>query len=276
MKRAVFFLHYRSGSTLFLLLTGAEGGFVAKYHNKSYMRENISFLTTDPPYDVICKHVHCGAIQETSEGLNPNDHCITTRIGDWWGNCPINEIPDPYGSPTPMKWSYLELLDPFFEGYKFINLIRDGRNYIESMRSLKGGIEERLNNADPETYFIRLCKGYRNRAKIALDAQEVLGQDRYKIFYFRDLTKEPIDTIGKIYNFAYNLDVDVNAVTQRLEAIDAVKRKKRMADGKRPYNSSFKDAEILDRWRNWTTYERQIFEDIAGEVHKELGFEGTM
>lgn len=277
--KAICFLHYRAGSTFFQHLIG---------HTPRFMREHLGlpdtidekfFLTTQPSNQVAGLHTDCGSIERVVKELNgtrTQNWCICTHIGDWWGELPSYDIPTPYGSPTPMKWSYIELSNPIYKDLKFINLIRSGKNTIESTRRTRGrrtGIsrqetyEERKNRENPRDYFKVLCKSWRNKVHIALDCQTMLTTSRYKIFSFEDLRLNPVETINKIYQFLFNLEADNATIVERIIQIDSIKKGK---TGGNIHSSFINDKEVNKRWKNWNEEELEIYEKICGRTEEML------
>ena len=133
MSKAIVFLHYRAGSSFFQHLSGNTPFFLCKDIGiEPEISTEYYNLTTKHP-KVLAKYTDCGSITKLANQFSHLTHaCILTHIGNWWGNEPV---PAPLSSPSPMKWG-VEELSPFtYQGWKFINLIRDGRNMIESTRN---------------------------------------------------------------------------------------------------------------------------------------------
>lgn len=262
MKRYLFFLNYRGGSTLFqhLLL-----------HKRLDEKDEKNFyfhLASIPP--VRCIHKNCGEITRIFEqNRNEENLGVFTHIGNWWGNKHSSLIPSPYGDPSPMKWGPTELINlqqQFPAEWKFINLLRDGRNQIESFRRLKGGVEEKLNCIDPADYFMGHCLGWRNKARIALDCETVLNN--YKIFRFEDLMNNPKETLLSLFSFL-GRDPNMEFLMEKMLEV-----KKRKVGTK---HSSFKkDSEMHRRWKSWEKWEVQYFKKVANRELLELEYEKDM
>ena len=147
--------------------------------------------------------------------------------------------------------------------WKVIYIIRNGRNQIESLRNIPGGVEMERHNEDPEDYFEVLCKGFRNRARIALDCEAQLSN--FKMFRFEDLVSDPVYTIRMMYHHA-GLVLDEEFVRRAYQCT--------LDNNMIKQHSSFGSAKNLHkRWVNWTEKEQAIFNKIAGKELEELGYE---
>jgi len=266
--KSLIFLHYRAGSTFFQHLSG---------HTPKSLRESLGinsetdsagyyWMTSSLP-KILTRYTDCGSITKLAveNHLTPN-FCILTHIGNWWGQLPSREIPLPLESPSPMKWGLSELRPFFYEGWKFVNILRDGRNLIESTRFHRGGVEEELNKQDPGDYFKQLCMAFRNKARVALQTQLLLGRDVYRILKFEDMMEEPLKFMNDLYKFLYDLPADNVILKKKIAQIRAPKNN----------HSSFlgqtKIEDMKQRHMSWTEQEREMFREIAGKEQEELGY----
>jgi hypothetical protein len=266
----MFWMYYRAGSMMALHLLGSNSSWVdgqAKSYRKA--TENTWWLPTSPQNQGFARHIHSGGISEALsrdhyglvQGHNPSVFLCTSRIGNWWGEKRSADVPLPYQDPSPMKWSYQEVLPLNVDQH--ILLIRDGRNQIESTRRLKGGIEEKHQATDPEDYFVSLCKGFRNRARLALDCSYMIPN--YKVFKFEDLLADPIGTMSSILDCC-GLQMNETFVSVLWDELE----KRRVCKS----HSSFDNNKKMNhRWEGWTDKEKRIFQEIAGKELIELGYE---
>jgi len=252
-RGTVFFLQYRGGSTVF----------------QNYMRlrdaDGNEFLPTVPEKTCPALHTNAGNVVKVANEYWNRDIAISTHIGNWWGNKPSNRVPYPYRDPSAMKWDVhqLRLLLSPSKIWKFIYLIRDGRNQVASLCNLKGGAEERLSKNNPLDYFIAQCKGFRNRARIAIDCANDIRV--YRIYKFEDLIENPMDTLDTIFQFAgYKINKDFTK--------EQIRRVQDRVVG--PNHASFKDDKKMhQRWHAWTDQQKDLFKLYAGDELVELGYE---
>lgn len=256
--KAIIFLHYRAGSSFFQHLAGLTPKFL-RLPSELITRP---LLTTRPRIPV--KYIDSGNLTTVAkENNNFSNICILTHIGNWWGDLPPYLIPSPLSSPSPTKWSDVELRPFLYQGWKFVNLMRDGRNLIESTRQYKGGVEEEQVKIKGAQYFEELCLAFRNKARVALHTQQALGKDNYKIFKFEDLMDQPLQFMNDIYRFCFKLPADDDMVRERLKQIRETKNN----------HSSFKGSNMNKRYLSWTEEETQLFKRIARQEQRELGYD---
>ena len=287
MRRILFILNYRAGTNLWNFVSGRrlvyfhapihgeerkktvplinpeipEPGYA--FHSNGWQGSDHShFLATIPSKICPCETYFARGIEE-SLATDPPFHYFSwhTHIGDWWGEARSNEVPEPYEVETPVRFGPDELLALPGDDWRFIYVVRDGRNQIESLRWLPGGVEEERRNRDPWDNFLVLCKAFRNRARLALDCRDRLSD--FKLVYFEDLTRNCVETMEDIYDFA-GLQID-KGFTQR--AFD-------LTLGFRNRHSSFGASEGANaRWQRWNSKEIRAFKEIAGKELVELGYE---
>lgn len=240
----------------------AVGGDPYPEHNR-HKENNINvYLPTVPEGSHVIKEAVSDS--EIHSQLSEGAHNVswTVHVGDWWGLVKSEDIPGPYDLACPSRWSYEELLR-FPKHLKYVSLVRDGRNQIESLRNFKGGVEERLNKENPEDYFRVLCKGFRNRSRIALDNQS--KNKNYRIFKYENLIQNPKLTCLNIFSFL-GLTLDEARVEQNLG---------KMTKGVSGTHSSFGGERNEQRWTKWTSDEKSVFKQIAGNELIELGYESN-
>jgi hypothetical protein len=246
-------MNYRSGSTVLQKLLSDR------------KKDEFGFLPTYPQKQCLTVVVPNARIPKTIIELeNTENFVIFTYIGNWWGNRSSSDVPEPYEDHSSMKWGINEIQNLHFDGWKFAYLIRDGRNYIESHRRLRGGVEEQFNNDNPKDYFIALCKGWRNRARVALDCANKF--ENYNIYKFEDLLKNPLGFVRNVNLYFNDYKTDVRSIRKLTRQI------KNNQIGKK--HSSFNNTENMHfRWRDWTKKEINLFKEITGKEMIELGYE---
>lgn len=245
MKKALFILNYRAGTHLFL--------------NSCTSRiDGDLFLETDPSGICPMKDLYAESLSPKEDSTYQfNVWCA--HIGEWWGKKKSADIPEPYGLDTPAMLDYKYLLS-LGEDWKFVYIVRDGRNQIESMRKMKGGYEEALIKEDPKDRFLQLCKGFRNRAQVAIDCARQLPN--FRIFKFEDIVADPVSVFTEMFEWC-EIPIDVEKVRRNHEASQTGIKT----------HSSFQDRSFDDRWKkNWTWTEASLFNQIAGPQLEGLGY----
>ena len=263
--RTIFFLYYRAGSTLIECICGkpwriaqVQGNIEESnrlYHE--WRASNQPFLF--PTIERCVSEDIAIPITETMSQYKDEEHfAYMTHIGDWWGDLRSDNIPLPYEGVTPNRWGPIEITATILDvtNWRFISLIRDGRNQIESLRKFKGGFEAQKMKEDPDDYFKVLCKGFRNRASIALDCQRLLFE-QYKIFRFEDFIQDPIRITSDMFSFA-GLTLNTSKISLPTSG---------------EHSSFGESSNYTDRWHSWTTQEKDIFKEIAGRELIALGYE---
>lgn len=266
MERIIFFLYYRAGSTFFESLLGKEWrrlqslGYIKEAADAWFTHDSTGkpfYLPTIPP----CPSSDI-AVSVFGRDADPySQFAWTVHVGDWWGQLRSDDIPGPWDLYTTMRWGPDELRDLPDADWKFVSLIRDGRNQVESLYNFKGGIEEKLKNEDPIDYFRVLCKGFRNRARVALECEKQLSN--YAIFRSEDLFSDTIPTVERMFNWV-GLNLDKTYVQDRLDFLNSQNAQR--------IHSSFCDANFNCRWQGWPDWKRDTFQQIAGIELVELGY----
>lgn len=243
-----FFLYYRAGSSLFHNLINSTGSSL-----------DLHYLPTIPRNTYRVKYVSGPDLDLMKESKHPI--AVSVHVGNWWGRLPSDNIPGPFESPSPMKWSRKELSKLTGE-WKFISLIRDGRNHIASLINKKESLEKALFEKDPEEYFRIECKAFRNRARVALDCS---SWENYRIFRFEDLVQNPVGTITNMFSY-FGLKKDKDYYSKVASSY--------FNPNKANNHSSFSDNSKMNyRWHGWTPEQREVFNEIAGQELVDLGYE---
>ena len=151
---------------------------------------------------------------------------------------------------TPQYTLHLDDMVRLFPGAQFLCLVRDGRDVVHSLRHF----------VHPETHE-RACELWRSFNLAALEFARSAHGDRLLLVPYRAVVEETEDALRKVYDF----------VGEPFEpkSVDFVRKEGRI-------NSSFRDDDTASRdpgWSTWTAEERRTFDDLAGHVLIELGFE---
>jgi len=249
-NKSIIFFNYRAGSHLTLQLI-----------NDSKKEEKSNFLLTDPPY--ICGVDNLVASKRDVLAATVAPHSWYMYIGDWWGHCNSSEdVPTPYGSAAETRWAKCDLERIPGDNWKFVNITRDPRNWLESWRSLStGGYEEKQQlKFGKKDYFVFLCKSLRNRVRVQLDCNATM--DNYKLVTFEDLLATPLETVKDMYDFI-DLKLDEEGLKKRVTSIK---------EAHVIIHSSFSDTNFNSRWSGWTDEEKNTFKEILGKELIELGY----
>ena len=268
MNKHVVFMYYRGGSTLLMKLMD-EGGQYGKKLGitipEHFYKLGRAWVLPVGNKLTLARLVPCGNLEESLQEETPSqftDYICLTRIGNWWGNCRAALVPDPYGDPSPMKWSAVECSG--LSGVNtFSNHIRDGRNQVSSFWNLKGGIEEKLRTERGQDYFVSLCKGWRNQARIAIDCQALLGN--YSICHFEDTFADPFGSLSKLYgDMGLEIDEEFYGDSSFFKSVGV---------GTENHSSFGTKKSMNIRWGDWTKEQYSICMSIMKKELVELGYE---
>ena len=272
MRQIFFILNNRSGTNLWKFLSGQHTtefapskGTVETINNRTLTNpdtpittsKDFWFLPTIPkkicPCDVI--------LNRPTRHTNLEYHAWWMPHGDWWGDATGSTVPGPYDVPCETRYGPDELRK--YDGdWKFVYMIRDGRNQIESLLRFSGGFELRRFKEDPIDYFQVVCKAWRNRARMALDCKEQM--DSFRLVYFEEFVKDPVGTMCDMLEFS-GLEPDrlfIERANQLMQKRNTVKQ-----------HSSFGTLKGLNqRWESWEEWQKETFHEIAGQELEELGY----
>ena len=267
MGKHLTLLQYRGGSTLYGNLLRSPS-YLKNNWDESFKKIGFSEVRAFPvinasefPVEVDGK-INAFAIAEKFSIKN-----IDWRIyhGDWWGQCNSSKIPGPYEDKSVMSWSIDSLSPIIKKSWKVLAIVRDGRNWIESTRKFKGGIEEKRQKSDPLDYFKYLCRAFRNRARIIVDCQR-FWPSCYKIFKMENLVLDPENSLKEIEKFL-QVEFDWETLTKNIASC----KKEMRGPGKHPH-SSFEDKNYFNRYKNWTKEETDFFCREGGIEQRLLGY----
>ncbi len=281
MRKILFVLNYRAGTNLFRFVSGkrsvpfstnplkSEPLVNSEVSDSAIVIDNWKgtsqcfFLPTIPSGLCPCENYFARGIEDSLALAPPTDYFAwQVHIGDWWGEAKSADVPGPYDIVTPVRFGVDELRALPGSDWKIIYIVRDGRNQIESLRSIPDGIEADRLAADPDDYFEVLCKAFRNRARLAIDAEQELAG--FRIFRFEDLVENPVNWMQNVYDFI-ELPLNRKFVQQASDLTISSRAAVR--------HSSFSSrSKLNERWYSWTDREKNIFEYIAGNELRELGY----
>lgn len=278
MTKVLFLLNYRSGSNLFNFLNGfPESGSIStkeRIINPNIKKEDLVvekdgypftkkayWMATKKKKEAICDTFYSYKIKEVRE-MKVDVKLMAWRcnLGGWWGEVKSAEdIPEPYSKEVFYGTRKLSSLPG---DWKFVNLVRDPRNRIESMLNIKGGYEENRVEKEPMVYFEILCKSTHNMMRLVLDSNRNL--ENFKIFHFEDLVHDPLGTMRKVYSFLETeLDEDF-VINAHNFSQENVLKKHSSFPGKKSFN---------ERWLSWNSEKKDLFKKYASNELIELGYE---
>lgn len=254
MRKILFILNYRGGTHLFLSFSNA-----GKAENVG--SRNAFWLPTIPE-----KACPCESLLTVRHNMDvpARFECFSwfTHIGDWWGDLTSAKVPGPYALQTPVRYGPDEIQALPGDDWRVVHLVRDGRNQVSSTFKFHGGRETRKRKEDPHDYFKALCKGFRNRARMAIDCNSLLSN--FKLVKFEHLFMDPIGTMKEMYAFI-GLDLDEDFIGK------AAGRAR--AGGWTGHSSFGSSGGMNQRWKDWAPWQVKAFKKIAGRELVELGYE---
>jgi hypothetical protein len=247
-------LNYRSGSTIILVL-------LRKLVN------NINFL---PVLEKECLHEYYGAVSSdliSPDYIKRDNLFISTRVGYSWDieTTLSEDIKTAYEHATPYKYSYQDLLN--FEKetqthWKYLSLIRNGLNVVSSIINIKGGYEELKMLSNPHEFFVSICKGYRNQARIVIDCKAILPD--YNILKFEDLIQDRVE-------FCCNIITGMEMIPDR--DYISLKDSEDLVSLPDVHSSFESDRSFNLRMNALTEWQKETFINIAGKEMLELGYD---
>ncbi|HXV58819.1 MAG TPA: sulfotransferase [Gaiellaceae bacterium] len=168
-----------------------------------------------------------------------------------------------WGDKTPLYMQYLALLERLFPTARFVHLVRDGREVALSFLSMPEGIVTR-SWAHPTSAADVACQ-WRTEVGAARRLGARLGPGRYLEIRYEALVAEPERELAAICSFA-GLSYEPEML-RHAEAAD-VAAKPHQRSLRRPLTPGIRD------WRTeMAPADVAAFEDVAGELLAELGYE---
>jgi hypothetical protein len=154
---------------------------------------------------------------------------------------------------TPNYTLFVDTIADMFPGAYFLHIIRDGRRVVHSMIHYRA-------TAEPWTRdFAAACRTWRRFVTAALDF-EVRRPARCLTVVNEALASSPRDNFARILRF----------LAAPLESGPAEFFANNRVNSSFPLASANKETEQsrTDPWQLWTTDQRAIFEELAGDCHK--------
>ena len=273
MRRILFLLQYRGGSTLFQQLQSTK-----KYDNPEVRKRLVSlgFSNTlgflpSPIDEGVAVEIN-GAVDSFGLTEQHNLDNISHRRwhGDWWGQGKnFHTIPNPYDINSPSSFSPSAVSEYVEKGWKIVALVRDPRNLVCSTYSFHGGLETHLRSKDGMGYFYYLCKAVRNKYRMVIDSSAAFPDD-FLVCRFEDLLTNPLSEMKKVYTFI-NVPLDTEVIKDNHLSIQNNLKAKATRE-KQVLHSSFSDSNFNNRWKDfpeeWTSVG---FEFLSPEA-LELGY----
>ena len=242
MKNLLFYW-FRGGSTLIQGLITDRNVCPEPKGNWTPTR-NGQFLLSEPPYSCISEDAQY--LRKPGYVYPPYEHLLyRAHIGD----------------QVLVPPRLVEILKPD----SIVMLCRDGRNQIESMRNMKGGAGWKRSQQNRQKFFCDAANGFRRRVEFAQDLKEKYGE-RFSIVRMEDLLENPFSIVASIFDF-WGIRPDTSAILEHISNI--------MPDQNSTLeHSSFKSIKGINcRWHAWSDDEKRMFNEIAGESLRYLGYE---
>jgi Sulfotransferase family len=168
-----------------------------------------------------------------------------------------------WGDKTPMYMRHLGLLDRLFPDAEYVHLIRDGRDAAVSFLAMPEGISAGA-WAKPRSVAEFGCE-WRREVTAARRLGARVGPARYHELRYEALVEDPERELRRICAFA-GLSFDSGMLEGAGESPSAAK----------PHQQRLKQAPT-GRVRDWRTEldeaDERAFEDLAGDLLAELGYE---
>lgn len=152
---------------------------------------------------------------------------------------------------TPQYTLHLDDIGTMFPGAVFINMLRDGRSVVHSLRNFVNPVEHE-----------DACRTWARFVQAAERYVEAGEGDRMLTVRFERVVGDTEPALARVYEFL--------GEPPEPRSVEFIKSSS-------PINSSFVGepgtAKVLPRWAGWTPQERETFQSIAGEQLIRLGFE---
>jgi hypothetical protein len=163
---------------------------------------------------------------------------------------------------TPAYTSIAADLMVFFPNAKFIHIIRDGKDVVNSM--LKSGFAEAF-----ATDFKHACEFWVFYVQKGLEAKQAFPQRVHEIRN-ENLVSDPEKEFAKAYEFLGLEDCQESSAFIRTKRINSSYLNVEKSDIKKA-----KDPALMPKqpWKSWTSQERNIFVEVAGKTMTQLGYE---
>ncbi len=168
-----------------------------------------------------------------------------------------------WGDKTPLYMQYLELLERLFPQAVYVHLIRDGRDAAVSFLSMPEGIVTRT-WAHPRSAAAFACQ-WRSEVAAARRLGRRVGENRYLEVRYEALVADPEGELRRVCAFL-GLDYEPGMLAYPGE-VDVSRRPHQRALLRPPTPG------LRDWRRELSPAEAQAFEEVAGDLLAELGYE---
>lgn len=300
--KIVFLMPERSGSTLLGRTLSAcptfHHGMTTADHaaKEACGPNNLLYVATKPPN--ICAFHSLGMLQPKSTTA-----MLTTKLS----NCEFEVYADNLiDKPTPLidttlyqerNWNSgvawtVEHIEHFNQlgDFKFINLVRDGRNQIASYKQRTiSGLERvgeivwlnkdrdiknwKMSKEREEALFHQVkkdCHRFQFRARNTLEA--VAKFDNYTILKYEDLVSDPRKTLKRIAKFT-NIPLDIERMIKTIKTSPPNSSYRTPIERRgESFASQFKVENTLKRWTSLTQKEKEYLQDTIGQELIGLGY----
>jgi len=235
MQQVMIFMSYRTGSKTLLNMLGAAVRDISDKEDKFRKIFRGSFLATTQPKDtcpVIYRRDGADIIQIQNQLKDDFSNII------YWTRFE-NEIPSLFSLPNLSKLN---------GDLKFITIIRDGRNQIESWMNFRG--QKKPKSVEGDKPFIDMCEGWVKRAK---HTKLLIENFNCKLVKFEDLIIDPKLCFYDIMSF-----IGLEPDNLYLDSISDI------------LNSEKTDDKI--KWKNWNEWKLNTFYSIAEDEMKYFNY----
>jgi hypothetical protein len=168
-----------------------------------------------------------------------------------------------YGDKTPGFVRHMPLLSTLFPEARFVHVIRDGRDVALSLMEVEWG---------PRTIG-DAALFWRRRVRPGREVGRALGSDRYREIRYEDLVEDPQGSLERLCAFiGLPYDAQMLHYFERASALVAPTRWSH-----RHQRLFLPPTKGLRDWRSQMSKEDvALFEALAGELLRELGYERTL
>lgn len=242
MTRTIFLVKERSGSTfLTSLLLGIPGNWGSgNFENLPRSR----WMNSDPGKQ-------CLFYPQQPEYHNSLKQIIYDR--------PTVEHNESYIFSVPARCDKSFYNDLPGTDWRFVYLLRDPRNYVESMSYRHTfGFPKRRED------YLKIFRIHTSYSQIELSGVEKMISDpRFMLLHFENLINDPLQTIGSVYSFM-GMRIDIKFYKRLIQEYED-----------KYINSSFGDRGINAniRWHLWTPEQKEYFKQHIGQSFVNLGYE---
>ncbi|MDJ0896918.1 MAG: sulfotransferase [Alphaproteobacteria bacterium] len=179
------------------------------------------------------------------------------------------------GEKTPSNLAYMARIKRLLPTAKFIHIIRDGRDcavsaWLRNMAVNKKAMQEK--DTDFSSFVTEAANNWSTQMREARQfARENIG-DLYHELRYEDLMREPERTLSRVLAFL-QIDQSRDVVAACLKAA----RFETLSEGRQKGHEdcgAFYRKGIIGDWANhFSDKDAEVYEEIAGDALRELGYE---